>query len=162
MSERAMREREGRRNFDAFFEKLFIYSSSSIVSTTPKNDVPPLSFFLSLSTSSSLLVNGQCTYLQKKRQTFFSLARFARCPPIPHPTHPHTLFSSFLFPPGRIPYRTSNAATLARAVLLDLDPPFSVSLPSLPARFSFAAAIPFLIAPPAPEAAVANRGCSSS
>ena len=44
MSERA-REREGRRNFDAFFEKLFIYSSSSIVSTTPKNDVPPLSFF---------------------------------------------------------------------------------------------------------------------
>ena len=161
MSERAMREREGRRNFDAFFKILFIYSSSSIVSPTPKNNVPPLSFFLSLSISSSLLVNGQCTHLQKKRQTFFSLARFARCPPIPHPT-PHTLFSSFLFPPGRIPYRTSNAATLARAVLLDLDPPFSVSLPSLPARFSFAAAIPFLIAPPAPEAAVAILGCSSS
>ena len=102
-------------------------------------------------------------YIPPKKEANLLLARpFRSLPPHPPPHPTHTLFSSFLFPPRRIPYRTSNAATLARAVILDLDPPFSVSLPSLPARFSFAAAIPFLIAPPAPEAAVANRGCSSS
>ena len=161
-----------------FFYKIFyhhLFFSPFSVQRKKKRPHPHTLLFIVIYFVFFAAVNGQYIHIQKKkgkggkRGVFFfilSLARFARWPSNPPPTF-LSLFSLFSsscssFPARNPSYRTSNAATLAEAILLALDPPFPPLPSSLPARFSFAAATPLPIAPPAPEAAAAILGCSSS
>jgi len=144
------RKREGReRKRASIFIFLSFYCPSPHDQQHQKLRPFLLSFFILLPVRVIGFAGNGNIHRQKKQKKTLSLVR-SLAP-----------FSVSLFSPS---YRTSNAPTLADAILLLVVPPLLLPLlpPSLPARFSLAAATPFLIAPPAPEAAVAILGCSSS